>query len=150
MRGEAALIPLLHELVIDTRTESAKEIMITPVNLSRSFSELAEHWSPKVVGRVNNQYVKVAKLLGELAWHKHDDEDEMFQVLKGTLRIQVEGQEDVVLTTGEFCVIPSGTSHNPIAEQECWIMLIETVSTQHTGNVQTSRTRTIQEQLNNS
>ena len=148
MRGEAALIPLLHELVIDTRTEIAKEIMITPVNLNRSFSELAEHWSPKVVGRVNNQYVKVAKLLGELAWHKHDDEDEMFQVLKGALRIQVEGQGDVVLATGDFCVIPSGTLHNPIAEQECWIMLIETVTTQHTGNVQTPLTRTIQEQLN--
>jgi mannose-6-phosphate isomerase-like protein (cupin superfamily) len=122
-------------------------MMITPVNLNRSFSDLAEHWSPKVVGRVNDQYVKVAKLLGQLAWHKHDDEDEMFQVLKGSLRIQVEGQEDLVLAPGDFCVIPSGTLHNPVAEQECWIMLIETVTTKHTGDVRTPRTRTIQEQL---
>jgi len=121
--------------------------MITSVNLNRSFSDLVEHWSPKVVGKVNNQYVKVAKLLGQLAWHKHDDEDEMFQVLRGVLRIQCEGQEDVVLTTGEFCVIPLGTLHNPIAEEECWIMLIETVTTKHTGDVQTRSTRTIQEQL---
>jgi mannose-6-phosphate isomerase-like protein (cupin superfamily) len=120
--------------------------MITSVNLSRSCSDLVDHWSPKVVGRVNNQYVKVAKLLGQLAWQKH--EDEMFQVLKGVLRIQVEGKEDVVLMAGEFCVIPRDTLHNPIAEQECWIMLIETVTTKHTGDVQTPSTRPIQEQLN--
>jgi quercetin dioxygenase-like cupin family protein len=123
-------------------------MMITSVDLNRSFSDLVEHWSPKVVGKVNNQYVKIAKLLGQLAWHKHDDEDEMFQVLKGVLRIQVEGQDDLVLNAGEFCVIPMGTLHNPIAERECWIMLIETVTTLHTGNIKTPRTRTIQEQLN--
>ena len=122
--------------------------MITSVNLNRSCSDLVDHWSPKVVGRVNNQYVKVTKLLGQLAWHKHDDEDEMFQVIKGVLRIHVEEKEDVVLTAGEFCVIPRDTLHNPIAEQECWIMLIETVTTKHTGDVQTPSTRTIQEQLN--
>jgi quercetin dioxygenase-like cupin family protein len=121
--------------------------MITPVKLDSAFSDLVEHWSPKVVAKVNNQYVKVAKLLGQLAWHKHDDEDEMFQVVKGSLRIQLKGQEDVVLTTGEFCVIPRDTMHNPIAEQECWIMLIETMTTKHTGSIQTPRTRSIQEQL---
>lgn len=122
--------------------------MITTVDLNRSFSDLDDHWSPKVVGRVNNQYVKVAKLLGDLAWHRHDEEDEMFQVMKGVLRIQVEGQEDLVLKASEFCVIPRGTLHNPVAEQECWIMLIETMTTKHTGDVQTPSTRTIQEQLN--
>lgn len=121
--------------------------MIAPVNLNNSFNQLTDHWSPKVVGAVNDQYVKVAKLLGQLAWHKHDDEDEMFQVVKGTLRIQIHGQSDVVISSGEFCIIPRGTLHNPIAEEECWIILIETVTTKHTGDVNTPRTRTIEEQL---
>ncbi len=121
--------------------------MIDPVNLNTAFQELTDYWSPKVVGRVNNQYVKVAQLLGELAWHKHDEEDELFHVFRGSLRIQVKGQTDVVLETGEFCVIPRGTLHNPVAEGECWIVLIETVTTKHTGDVQTARTRSIKEQL---
>jgi hypothetical protein len=65
--------------------------MIGAVNLDAAFAQLADHWSPRVVGRVNDQYVKVAKLLGELTWHKHDDEDELFQVYRGTLRIEVQG-----------------------------------------------------------
>jgi quercetin dioxygenase-like cupin family protein len=78
--------------------------MIAGVNLTDAFQRLTEHWSPVVVGRVNDQYVKVAKLLGEFVWHKHDEEDELFQVVRGSLRLQVEGQSDVVLSAGEFCV----------------------------------------------
>jgi mannose-6-phosphate isomerase-like protein (cupin superfamily) len=121
--------------------------MIGTVNLDAAFALITEHWSPKVVGRVNDQYVKVAKLLGELTWHKHDDEDELFQVLSGRLRIQVADQPDVLLEAGEFCVIPRGTMHNPVAEQECRIVLIETITTRHTGDAVTPQTRSIAEQL---
>ncbi|WP_102960355.1 cupin domain-containing protein [Mangrovicella endophytica] len=117
------------------------------VNLVAAAEALTEHWSPKVVGRVNDQYVKVAKLLGELTWHKHDDEDELFQVLHGRLRIQFEGGRETVLEAGEFCVVPKGTLHNPVADEECWIVLIETVTTKHTGDVATLRTRSIEQQL---
>jgi mannose-6-phosphate isomerase-like protein (cupin superfamily) len=121
--------------------------MILPVNLDAAFEQLTDHWSPHVVGRVNDQYIKVAKLLGEFTWHKHADEDELFQVIRGSLRIEIEGQPDVTLRAGEFCVIPRNTMHNPIAAEECWIILIETVTTRHTGDLATERTRSIEEQL---
>jgi quercetin dioxygenase-like cupin family protein len=119
---------------------------ITTVNLLESFSTIDEYWSPKVIGRVNDQYVKIAKLKGQLAWHKHDYEDELFQVIKGHLVIQLQDGQ-ISMNAGEFCVVPRGVMHNPVAEEECWIVLIETVTTKHTGDVQTPLTKTIAEQL---
>lgn len=116
------------------------------INLLRAFQEINEYWSPKVVGRVNDQYVKVAKLKGQLAWHKHDLEDELFQIVKGQLLMQLEDGE-VVLKAGEVCVVPRGVMHNPVADEECWIVLVETVTTKHTGDVVTPLTKTIEEQL---
>ena len=84
---------------------------------------------------MNDQYVKVAKLLGELVWHAHDAEDEMFLVISGRLRIQLPDAEEVVLTPGQFYVVPRGVQHNPIADEEVEIVLIETVTTAHTGDV---------------
>ena len=121
--------------------------MIPAIDLRAALDGVTEHWSPRVVGRVNDQYVKVAKLLGQLVWHKHDDEDELFQVVSGRLRIQFEGGRETVLNAGEFCVVPRGVLHNPVADEECWIVLIETVTTKHTGDVQTPRTRSIEQQL---
>jgi len=121
--------------------------MISSINLLQACTELTDLWSPKVIGKVNDQHVKVAKLQGEFVWHKHDHEDELFQVLRGNMRIQIHDQPDVELSPGDFCVIPRGTLHNPIAEEECWIVLIETVTTQHTGDIQTPRTRSIEDQL---
>ena len=121
--------------------------MIQPINLLAAFDGVTDHWSPKVVGRVNDQYVKVAKLLGEIAWHKHDEEDELFQVVRGRLRIQFEGGRETVLEAGEFCIVPKGVLHNPVADEECWIVLIETVTTQHTGDVVTPLSKTIEHQL---
>jgi len=118
-----------------------------PVNLANAFDAVTEHWSPKVVGRVNDQYVKVAKLKGQLAWHKHDNEDELFQVAKGRLVIQIEGGQEIALGPGEFFVVPRGVMHNPIAEKECWIVLIETVTTKHTGDLELALTKTIEQQL---
>ena len=121
--------------------------MIPSVDLERALDGVTEHWTPRVVGRVNDQYVKVAKLLGQLAWHKHDGEDELFLVLRGRLRIQFEGDRETVLERGQFCVVPRGMLHSPVADEECGIVLIETITTKHTGDVDTPRTRSIEEQL---
>ena len=116
-------------------------------NLDAALAEVTDHWSPRVVAQVNDQYVKVAKLLGQLVWHAHDHEDELFYVLKGQLRIEYEGGRRVDLGPGSLHVVPRGVLHNPVAEEECWIVLIETVTTRHTGTVDTPLTKTIQQQL---
>ena len=117
------------------------------VNISAELAKVTAHWSPRVVAQVNDQYVKVAKLLGEFVWHAHDNEDEMFFVISGTLRIQLEGDQEVMLEPGQLFVVPKGVRHNPVAEEEVQIVLIETVTTAHTGDVQTDRTVSIEDQL---
>jgi quercetin dioxygenase-like cupin family protein len=121
--------------------------MSPSINIEAALADLTEHWSPKVVGRVNDQYVKVAKLLGQFVWHRHDDEDELFQVIRGRLRIQFEDGSETMLSPGEFCIVPRGVMHNPVADEECCILLIETVTTKHTGDVETPMTRSIEQQL---
>ena len=116
------------------------------VNLEAAAGALTEHWSPKVVARVGDQYVKVAKVLGEFVWHAHEHEDELFLILRGSLRIQFEDGE-VTLGAGDVFVVPAGVRHNPVAEEECWLALMEPVQTKHTGDVVTDRTRSIDEQL---
>jgi mannose-6-phosphate isomerase-like protein (cupin superfamily) len=115
----------------------------SPGNLAASLTEL---WSPRVVAEVDDACVKVAKVHGSLAWHSHDNEDELFFVLKGHLRIEMEGRA-VELEEGELYVVPKGVRHNPVAEQECQLMLVERRTTLHTGNVSTERTRSLAEQL---
>ncbi|MEZ5995786.1 MAG: cupin domain-containing protein [Hyphomonadaceae bacterium] len=117
------------------------------VDLHAAFDRITEYWSPKVIGCVNDQYVKVAKLKGEFVWHKHDEEDELFFVVKGELVIEYEGQPPVRLREGQFHVVSRGTLHNPRAEEECWVMLLEPASTKHTGETVSDRTRSIEEQL---
>jgi mannose-6-phosphate isomerase-like protein (cupin superfamily) len=107
---------------------------------------LSEYWSPRVVGEVDDSYVKVAKVHGSLAWHSHEHEDELFLVLKGHLRIEMESGT-VELNEGEMFVVPRGVRHNPIAEEECHILLIEKNTTLHTGDVKTEKTRSLAEQL---
>jgi mannose-6-phosphate isomerase-like protein (cupin superfamily) len=109
-------------------------------------ASLTELWSPRVVAEVDDAYVKVAKVHGSLAWHSHDNEDELFFVLKGRLRIEMDGHA-VELEEGEMYVVPKGVRHNPVAEQECHLMLIERKSTLHTGNTTTEKTRSLAEQL---
>jgi mannose-6-phosphate isomerase-like protein (cupin superfamily) len=116
------------------------------INIEAALKNVTQYWSPQVIGRVNDQYIKVAKLKGELLWHAHADEDEMFMVIYGTLKIQLEDRE-VILKAGEFCVIPKGVRHNPVAEEECGIVLIETVTTLHTGDEISSRSVPIEAQL---
>lgn len=117
-----------------------------PVHIERAFDAVTEHWSPKVIGRVNDQYLKVAKLQGQFVWHQHDDEDELFLVVRGRLTLRFH-DGDVVVNAGEFYVVPKGTPHNPVAEEECWVLLVETVTTKHTGDVDTPLTRSIEQQL---
>ncbi|WP_311735651.1 cupin domain-containing protein [Croceicoccus naphthovorans] len=122
-------------------------VMSQAINIAKAQEAIEDLWSPKVLGRVNDQYVKAARVQGSLTWHKHDNEDELFLVTKGRLKIEIEGQDTVCLGPGEFFVVPKGVMHNPIADDECWIVLIETVSTKHTGDVVIDRTRSIDEQL---
>ena len=123
--------------------------MMNAVNLLKELECVNDYWSPRVVGEVNDQYVKVAKLKGSLTWHKHDGEDELFYVLKGRLVIEYE-EGQVVLNEGDFHVVPKGTMHNPVAKDECWIALIESVTTKHTGDVVTDKTKSIEQQLGSS
>lgn len=115
-------------------------------NFEAAFSDIDEYWSPRIVSRINDHYVKVARLLDQLAWHKHDDEDEMFYIVKGSLRIEYE-DGNALLDKGDFHVVPKGKLHNPVADEECWIVLIEPVSTKHTGDLVIDQTRSIEEQM---
>ncbi len=115
-------------------------------NFERAAAGLTEYWSPKVVGEVNDQYVKVAKLKGTLVWHKHDDEDELFYVVRGSMVIEYADSR-VTLDAGDFHIVPKGTLHNPIAEEECLIVLIEPKRTKHTGDVVIEKTKSIEQQL---
>ncbi|MCL4809931.1 MAG: cupin domain-containing protein [Thermoanaerobaculia bacterium] len=117
--------------------------VVSPSKVAASLSRL---WSPRVVAEVDDSYVKVAKVHGTLAWHSHDDEDELFLVLEGRLRIEMEAGT-VELEKGEMYVVPRGVRHNPVAEDECHLLLIERKSTLHTGTTVTDRTRSIAEQL---
>jgi quercetin dioxygenase-like cupin family protein len=119
------------------------------VNLDAAFGKLQEYFSPKVVGRVNDQYVKVTKLKGEFPWHTHEHEDEMFLVVRGRLTIGRSEQDGgpVVLEPGEFFIVPRGMRHNTSATEETWNILIEPVTTTHSGDVQSPLTKSIAEQL---
>lgn len=118
-------------------------VALTPGQIAASLTEL---WSPRVVAEVDDSYIKVAKVHGSLAWHSHDNEDELFFILKGRLRIEME-RGSVELGEGEMFVVPKGVRHNPVAENECHLMLIERKSTLHTGDVVTEKTRSLSEQL---
>jgi quercetin dioxygenase-like cupin family protein len=112
-----------------------------------AFDAVTDYWSPKVVAQVNDQYVKVAKLQGTLVWHKHDEEDELFYVVRGQLRMEYEGGRAVELREGSMHVVKRGTLHNPVAANECWVVLVEPVVTKHTGDVQMEKTKSIEQQL---
>lgn len=117
--------------------------VIAPAQIADSLTEL---WSPRVVAEVDESYVKVAKVQGTIGWHSHEHEDELFVVLKGHLRIDLEAGP-VDLRDGELFVVPKGVRHNPSAQDECLVMLIERKSTLHTGDVVNANTRSLAEQL---
>ena len=117
--------------------------VIAPAQIADALTEL---WSPRVVAELDDSYVKVAKVHGVIGWHSHEHEDELFVVLKGHLRIDLE-DGPVDLRDGELFVVPKGVRHNPIAQDECLLMLIERKSTLHTGDTVNANTRSLAEQL---
>jgi len=105
------------------------------VTLAEKLASFSEHWVPKVVGELNGQYVKVVKFKGEYVWHRHADEDELFLVLRGRIRIELRDRT-VTLEEGEFFIVPRGVEHKPAADQTAHVMLFEPAATRNTGNVQ--------------
>ena len=115
-------------------------IPIDKVNLADKLDTFQERWSPKIVGSVNDSFVKLVKLEGEFIWHQHETEDELFLVIKGNLLIRLRDR-DIQLREGEFVIIPRGVEHLPIAQEEVHVLLLEPKSTLNTGNVINERTR---------
>jgi mannose-6-phosphate isomerase-like protein (cupin superfamily) len=109
------------------------------INIAQKFSLFNEQWSPRIAGELNDSHVKLAKLLGEFVWHQHENEDEMFLIVKGRLLIKLRDR-DLWLNEGEFVIIPKGVEHCPVAEEEVQVMLLEPKSTLNTGDVQNERT----------
>lgn len=104
------------------------------IDLSEKFALFDDQWAPRIVGRINDMDVKVAKVRGEFIWHSHDDTDEFFLVHRGRLTIQLDGQEDVTLEEGQFFVVPRGVQHRPVATEECQIVLLEPSGVVNTGD----------------
>lgn len=115
--------------------------MPEPVNIAHKLSLFDEHWSPRIVGELNDSFVKLAKLKGEFVWHHHDNEDEMFLVIRGRLLMELRDGDQWV-NEGEFIIIPRGVEHRPVAPDEVCIMLFEPKTTLNTGNVQDEHTVT--------
>ncbi len=109
------------------------------VNLAAAFARFPDHWSPKIAGDINDMQVKLVKLLGEFVWHHHDTEDELFLVHKGRLLVRFRDRE-IWIEEGEFLIVPRGVEHQPVAAEECEIVLLEPRTTLNTGNVRNERT----------
>ena len=116
------------------------------VNVKEKFEMFSDHWNPRIVGELNGQQVKFAKLKGEFIWHSHEEEDEMFYIIKGALKLEFRDRM-VELNENEFFIIPRGVEHKPIAEEEVHVMLFEPASTRHTGKEKHDLTNNNQEFL---
>lgn len=113
--------------------------MIEKVNIAEKFGQFREHWQPKIIGELNDSYIKAVKFKGEFVWHDHADEDEVFLVTKGRMRLKLrDGELD--LGPGEFAIVPRGVEHCPVADQEAEVLLLEPKTTVNTGDVQSERT----------
>jgi len=118
---------------------SSNKIIMEKINLAEKFSLFTEQWSPKIVGELNGQLVKLVKFKGPFVWHHHDHEDEMFYVVKGSFDMELE-DGNITINEGEFIVIPRGVEHKPNAKEECEVMLFEPATTLNTGNIKNERT----------
>lgn len=115
------------------------EAIMHKISLAEKFRLFDDYWSPKIVGEINDSFVKLAKFKGEFVWHSHANEDELFLVVKGSLRIRFRDRE-VLLAAGEFAIVPRGVEHLPIADEEAHVLLLEPKSTLNTGSVRNDRT----------
>ena len=109
------------------------------INLAQKFSLFRQQWSPKIVGELNGQHVKLARIQGEFMWHAHEHEDEMFLLVKGSMVLAFR-DGDVELAEGEICIVPRGVEHMPVAGEECWILMLEPAGTVNTGDAGGDRT----------
>lgn len=124
---------------MDIKTQDSFKDEINKINLNSKLKTFNEYWTPKIIGELNNQYVKIAKFKGEFVMHKHEQEDELFYVIDGKLFIELVNKT-IVLNTGEFVVIPKGVEHKPYAPEEVSVMLFEPASTLNTGNTKNELT----------
>lgn len=109
------------------------------INIQQKLGLFNDHWSPRIIGELNGQHVKLAKVKGEFVWHDHKDEDELFFIVKGKLKIEFR-DKTVELSEGEMLIIPKGVEHKPVADDEVWLMLFEPAATKHTGEVESELT----------
>ena len=117
------------------------------VNLENSFSTIENYFSPKIIGEVNNEFVKIAKIKGEdIPWHNHEHEDELFLILEGSLLMEIENESSFTLNTGDMYIVKKGVNHRVSSTNECKIMLIESKTTKHTGKVVSKVTKSLEEQ----
>lgn len=116
------------------------------VNIAEKLDQFADHWNPRIVGELNGQHVKLAKFQGEFVWHKHDHEDELFLVVRGAFRMELR-DKTVSLAAGDFIIIPKGTEHRPVADEEVHVMLFEPAGTLNTGDQVSGLTRRTLETL---
>jgi mannose-6-phosphate isomerase-like protein (cupin superfamily) len=110
------------------------------INLLQKFELIEDHWNPRVAGQLNGQEVKLVKFIGEFIWHHHDQEDELFLVVKGSFNMELRDQT-IELNEGEMLIVPRGVEHRPVAKEEVWVLLFEPASTLNTGNLVNERTR---------
>lgn len=110
------------------------------VNLKQKLSLFEKTWTPKIIGALNGQEIKLAKLKGEFVWHSHDEEDEMFLLLEGSLTMRFRDRDDVILEVGEMLIVPHGVEHLPIAPEGASVLLLEPTGTKHTGAIVSDRT----------
>jgi mannose-6-phosphate isomerase-like protein (cupin superfamily) len=116
------------------------------INLKNKFSLFSDYWNPRILGALNDCYIKAVKVKGEFVWHRHDDEDELFLVTKGALRMKFRDHESII-REGEFVIVPRGVEHCPVADEEVHLVLIEPKSTLNTGNITNERTVAQLEQI---
>jgi mannose-6-phosphate isomerase-like protein (cupin superfamily) len=116
-------------------------------NILIQFNSIKNYFSPKIVGEVNDVFIKLAKIKGqEVPWHIHDYEDELFYIFKGCLIMELKGKDNTVLSEGDFFIVEKGIEHRVQSEEECWLMLIENNNTKHTGDVESKITKSVSEQ----
>jgi mannose-6-phosphate isomerase-like protein (cupin superfamily) len=118
---------------------TAEAMSMEKVNIEQKLSQFHDYWSPKIIGELNGQHVKLVKFHGEFVWHHHDNEDELFQVVKGRFRMDFRDRQ-VWLEEGELLIVPRGIEHRPVALEEVHVLLFEPASTLNTGNVADERT----------
>jgi len=128
------------------RLRILENVKMEKVNLADKFAKINEFWKPYIAGELNGQMVKLDKLKGEFVWHHHENEDELFLVVKGRFRMELRDRH-IWLEEGEFLVVPRGVEHRAVADQEAWILLFEPASTLNTGNVTNERTIHVLEQV---